>query len=205
MDASYTAQLNQQFAIVTKIAAMTEGWSKVKSLGSSTLFTRKYENYDLVLAKIETITDAKFESCVKYFNEDFEAQHKSKDNSDFIQEIEKVDATTRVIQFKFKGKLMVSARDFLCVQQIRDLPNNGKIIIKANLADHAKQVKNDAVRGECIVNGNILTRIDGTDKTKIESYYLLDPVGNIPATFVNTQIEKHLETQEKALSFIKKY
>ncbi|KAL4503969.1 hypothetical protein ABPG72_022599 [Tetrahymena utriculariae] len=205
MDASYTAQLDQQFENVTKIAAMTEGWSKGKTLGSSTLFTRKYEKYDLLLVKIETITDAKLESCVKYFNEDFEAQHKSKDNSDFIQEIEKIDATTRVVQFKIKGKLLVSARDFLCVQQIRDLPNGGKIIIKVNLPAHAKQVKNDAVRGECIINGNIFTRIDATNNTKIESYYLMDPKGSIPAAFVNTQMEKQLEAQEKGIPFMKKY
>ncbi|EAS00254.3 START domain protein (macronuclear) [Tetrahymena thermophila SB210] len=204
MEANYTAQLDQQVATVTKVAAMTEGWSKGKTLGSSTLYTRKYEKYDLLLARIETIADVKLESCVKYFNEDFEAQHKSKDNSDFIQEIEKIDATTKVVQFKLKGKLMVSARDFLCVQQIRDQPNGGKIIVKVNLPTHAKQVKNDAVRGECVINGNIFTPIDA-NKTKIESFYLMDPKGSIPASLVNTQMEKQLEAQEKAIPFMKKY
>lgn len=68
-----------------------EGWKKEETNLPSVLFSRKYGNYSIELAKTVTTFPCSIAKVKKYFSEDFDAHHDLRESSAFMTVLEKID------------------------------------------------------------------------------------------------------------------
>ena len=123
---------------------------------------------------------------------------------DELKVIETVDKDTNVILFRTKSKLVVSAREVVAVQTVRRINANEAAVFRSTVLNHPNApISKDFIRAEGKIYGIILKKISETE-TGIETYFLSDPKGSIPAFLVNSMLEKQLKGFENDIAEINK-
>ncbi|KAL4431690.1 hypothetical protein ABPG74_017319 [Tetrahymena malaccensis] len=181
-----------------------DGWKEVKKGKDVVLYTTKYQNFDVKLAKIEATAAVNIEKASAYYFDNLDGQKQCRDMCDKLIKLETVDQDTVVTLFKTKSKFLVSSREVVGVQHRRKINENEYLITRDCIEEHPNAPKSkDVVRAEGKFYAIFLTKIN-ENTTKFEMYMLLDPKGNIPTSVVNSLIEEQHETVIKDIEMIKK-
>lgn len=200
----YTTAINNKLNENLSLRTIKDGWKEVKKGNDIVLYTTKYKDLDVKLAKIEGTVAINYEKAANFYFDSFDEQKKNREMCDKLVKVEVVDQDTVVTLFKTKSKLLVSSREVLGVQHRRRLSDNEILITRDGIEDHPLAPKNkDNVRAEGKFFAIFLTKIN-ENTTKIEVYLLMDPKGNIPSSIVNSLIEEQHGSIAKDIECIKK-
>ena len=136
MDSNYKKLTQKTKSEILTLSSLQDGWKEESQKGSSTLFTRKYNDAPISLVKIISKVPSNIEKCKDFYFEDLNGQHECKEDSEFIKEIEKIDENTKIVFSKLKGKMLVSGREILVISHL-EKTEKGYIVLKSNLDSHS--------------------------------------------------------------------
>ena len=164
--------------------ANNDGWTKYEEKEGVTVYTMKSES-GLNCIKGEAVLDFNA-NVVEEFVFRPETKPRCDDGCEESTAIESFGDDIKFEYLRYKGKLLVSGRDFVvCTHKFTD--EEGRIIISTYSVQHADKPDQDGyVRGDIKMAGWVIVpEKDSEDKCKVQYVTEIDFSGSLPTALVN--------------------